>query len=170
MGRILELIAALPSSTVPADRTLSNWLTQRLQQVADHHGGVIPLHGRLFGQWMHYAFPRECPFPHVLGTTRPQTAEAWVRETRRDFSANKTEMQHYIAKPTPHQRRVTETGELDEVLSMESAMWTMEEELVVHREVQPAQRSSLGSWLRGAVFSVALLSGLMALKNSVDSK
>merc|ERR1719450_416719 len=168
--QILSLVAALPSSTVPGNRTLSSWLTHRLQEVANHHGGKIPLHGRLFGQWLHYAFPRECPFPHVLGTTRPQTAEAWVRETRRDFSANKTEMQHYIGKPAPHQRRVTETGELDEVLSMESAMWTMEEELVVHREIQPTQSAGLGPWLRGAVFSVAVLSGLMALKNSVDSK
>merc|ERR1719387_1760329 len=24
------------------------------------HGGRIPLHGRLFSQWMHHAFPREC--------------------------------------------------------------------------------------------------------------
>merc|ERR1719198_438872 len=168
--QILSLVAALPSSTVPGNRTLSSWLTHRLQEVANHHGGKIPLHGRLFGQWLHYAFPRECPFPHVLGTTRPQTAEAWVRETRRDFAANKTEMQHYISKPAPHQRRVTETGELDEVLSMESAMWTMEEELVVHREVQPVQGTTLGPWLRGAVFATAVLSGLMALKNSVDSK
>merc|ERR1719450_138403 len=168
--QILSLVAALPSSTVPGNRTLSSWLTHRLQEVATHHGGMIPLHGRLFGQWLHYAFPRECPFPHVLGATRPQTAEAWVRETRRDFSANKTEMQQYISKPAPHQRRAAETGELEEVLSMESAMWTMEEELVVHREVAPAQQGGLGAWLRGAVFAAAVLSGLMALKNSVDSK
>merc|ERR1719231_2165838 len=118
---IRALVAALPSSTVPGNRTLSSWLTHRLQEVADHHGGMVPLHGRLFGQW-----------------------------------------QHYISKPAPHQRRVTETGELHEVLSMESAMWTMEEELVVHREVQPPQRTALGLWLRGAVFTAALLSGLMA--------
>jgi len=168
--KILALVAALPSSTVPGNRTLSSWLTHRLQEVASHHGGMIPLHGRLFGQWLHYAFPRECPFPHVLGATRPQTAEAWVRETRRDFAANKTEMQHYISQAAPHQRRATETGELEEQLSMESAMWTMEEELVVARAVTPMQHGSLGPWIRGAVFTAAVLSGLMALKNSVDTK
>merc|ERR1712048_1223009 len=32
-------------------------------------GGLVPLHGRLFAQWLHYAFPRECPFPHRSGET-----------------------------------------------------------------------------------------------------
>lgn len=32
-------------------------------------GGMVPLHGRLFAQWLHYAFPRECPFPHKTGET-----------------------------------------------------------------------------------------------------
>lgn len=168
--RILGLVAALPSSTVPGNRTLSAWLTHRLHEVANHHGGMIPLHGRLFGQWLHYAFPRECPFPHVLGATRPQTAEAYVKETRRDFAANKTEMEHYVSLPAPHQQRATETGELHEVLAMESSMWTMEEELVVSREVAASQRSSSGSWIRGVMFTLAVVFGLISLKGTVDSK
>lgn len=32
-------------------------------------GGLVPLHGRLFAQWLHYAFPHECPFPHKSGET-----------------------------------------------------------------------------------------------------
>ena len=32
-------------------------------------GGMVPVHGRLFAQWLHYAFPRECPFPHKSGET-----------------------------------------------------------------------------------------------------
>merc|ERR1719322_1208044 len=31
--------------------------------VSAHHGGRVPLHGRLFAQWLHHAYPRECPFP-----------------------------------------------------------------------------------------------------------
>merc|ERR1719311_1420554 len=142
--RILALVSALPSSTVPGNRTLTPWLVHRLKQVASHHGGMIPLHGRLFGQWMHYAYPRECTFPHVLGEVRPQTAEQWVRETKRDFAANKTEMERFVSMPAPHQKRSSEAGELEEILSMESAMWTMEEELVVHREIQPVQATTLG--------------------------
>lgn len=167
--QILSLVSGLPSSTVAGNRTLSPWLVHRLEQVASHHGGMIPLHGRLFGQWMHYAYPRECTFPHVLGDVRPQTAEQWVRETKRDFAANKSEMESYIALPKPHERRASETGDMEEILSMETSMWTMHEELVVHREVAKPQ-GGLGPWIRGAVFLSAMASGLMALKNTVDSK
>merc|ERR1711862_713937 len=26
-------------------------------------GGVVPLHGRAFSQWMHFVFPHDCPYP-----------------------------------------------------------------------------------------------------------
>merc|ERR1719460_1038482 len=42
-------------------------LTSQLEQIAKAHGGKVPIHGRLFAQWLHYAFPRECPFPHKSG-------------------------------------------------------------------------------------------------------
>jgi len=167
---ILALVAGLPSSTMPGNRTLSTWLAHRLEEVAKHHGGMIPLHGRLFGQWMHYAFPRECTFPHVLGATRPQTTDQFVKETRRDPTANKTEMQRYVSLPAPHQRRATETGELQELLSMESAMWTMDEELVVARPVATPKQSPYALWFRGAVFVAVIVSSAVALKNSVDTK
>merc|ERR1719401_3031441 len=32
-------------------------LVARLEQIAAHHGGLVPLHGRLFAQWMHHAYP-----------------------------------------------------------------------------------------------------------------
>merc|ERR1719251_504496 len=41
----------------------------QLQRLAQMHGGQVPLHGRLFAQWLHYAFPRDCPFPHKAGDT-----------------------------------------------------------------------------------------------------
>merc|ERR1719386_533074 len=39
-------------------------LTKQLYRIAEINGGRIPLHGRLFAQWLHYVFPRECPYPH----------------------------------------------------------------------------------------------------------
>merc|ERR550514_1170682 len=45
-------------------------LQMQLDHIADAHKGKVPLHGRLFGQWMHRAFPRECPFPHRAGSTQ----------------------------------------------------------------------------------------------------
>merc|ERR1719299_211005 len=49
---------------------LKGSLTTQLQQIADSHDGTVPLHGRLFAQWLHYAFPRECPFPHKAGDSQ----------------------------------------------------------------------------------------------------
>jgi len=72
-SRIAAIVADLPSSTVEAPRTLSPALLGKLDDAAAHHGGTIQLHGRLFGQWMHHAFPREGPFPHVAGAPSPQT-------------------------------------------------------------------------------------------------
>merc|ERR1719217_1962545 len=73
-ARIAALVAALPSDTVDAPRNLSASLLQRLGEIAAVHGGHVPLHGRLFAQWMHHAYPRECPFPHVAGTTVPRSS------------------------------------------------------------------------------------------------
>ena len=39
----------------------------RLDEIASLHAGPVPLHSRLFRQWMHHAYPRECPYPHEAG-------------------------------------------------------------------------------------------------------
>merc|ERR1719221_911571 len=52
---------------------LDDSLRTQLNKIAANHGGKIPLHGRLFAQWLHYAFPAECPFPHVAGTAAART-------------------------------------------------------------------------------------------------
>merc|ERR1719343_1675177 len=39
-------------------------LRAQLQEIAQANHGKVPLHGRLFAQWLHFVFPTECPFPH----------------------------------------------------------------------------------------------------------
>merc|ERR1719330_1409839 len=65
---VAELVAGLPSDTVAAPRNLSIPMRRRLDDIAARHGGSIPLHGRLFAQWMHHAFPNECSYPHMSGS------------------------------------------------------------------------------------------------------
>merc|ERR1719265_3113860 len=65
---IIKLVPTISSATMPNNRTLAPWLLKRLDEVAKHHGGVVSLHSRLFVQWLHYAYPRECSFPHASGT------------------------------------------------------------------------------------------------------
>jgi hypothetical protein len=78
--RIAELVGELSSETVRAPRELPADLMNRLEQIAGTHGGHVPLHGRLFAQWMHHAFPRECPFPHEKGATGVQTPDEWMED------------------------------------------------------------------------------------------
>lgn len=42
-------------------------LDAQLHRMASENGGQVHLHGRLFAQWLHFAFPRECPFPYETG-------------------------------------------------------------------------------------------------------
>merc|ERR1719401_3231685 len=79
--RVLGLVTSLPSASVPANRTLPAGLVRKLEEVAAHHGGVVPLHGRLFAQWMHFAYPRECMYPHVSNTTGGLSPEEWEEAT-----------------------------------------------------------------------------------------
>jgi len=73
-----ELIAVVQNISSPSSPTddppvLVGALSDQLEKVAESHGGRVPLHGRLFAQWMHYAFPRECPFPHKIGAFAQHT-------------------------------------------------------------------------------------------------
>merc|ERR1740130_24241 len=66
-SKILEVVGGMTSpTTLDEDEPphLNAALIQQLEQVAKANDGQVPLHGRLFAQWLHYVFPRECPFPH----------------------------------------------------------------------------------------------------------
>lgn len=79
--KIASVVSGLPSDTVAAPRVLPAPLLNRLGQIAKAHGGDVNIHGRLFAQWMHHAYPRECPYPHEAGHASPQTADEWMAKT-----------------------------------------------------------------------------------------
>merc|ERR1719512_176231 len=120
-SQIAKLVSALHSDTVDAPRNLSTALLERLHGIAKLHGGQVPLHGRLFSQWMHHAYPRECPFPHVSGTTNPMSPDDWMAHWGIDnVEASMEEMQLH------HSRLEQETsGEDDNELP-----WIHVEELL----------------------------------------
>jgi len=78
-GEVLRAVAALPSSSMPAPRTLANSLVQQLAEVTERHGGEVPLRGRLFSKWMHSAYPRECPYPQGR-ETKHLLSRQWLEE------------------------------------------------------------------------------------------
>jgi len=75
--QLLVLVGNLSSFFVDAPRHLSAELEAKLQTIADRHGGAVPLHGRLFAQWMHFAFPQECPFPHLAEDALAMNPSQW---------------------------------------------------------------------------------------------
>jgi len=77
-GRIVEVVRTLGSDSVRAPRELPTKLVQRLDDAThDAAGGRVPIHGRLFAQWMHHAFPNECSYPHELGSWSYRHPEDW---------------------------------------------------------------------------------------------
>jgi len=83
-ARIADLVSKMASDTVDAPRNLSATVVSRLDAIAEQHDGQVPLHGRLFKQWMHHAYPLECAYPHAADTTRPLTQDEWMEETGAD--------------------------------------------------------------------------------------
>lgn len=145
--KIIALVNALPSSTVDGNRTLPQWLVGRLNEVAAHHQGTVPLHSRLFMQWMHFAYPRECPYPHLSGATSKTRVEDVIKQDLDNFVASKDEMMQHISVPLPKM-----TADAD-------AMWTMEEELIMWHHAGPTDPSSSFRrvYFLGSLMSAALV-------------
>eukprot|EP00418_Pyrodinium_bahamense_P029420 CAMPEP_0179133300 /NCGR_PEP_ID=MMETSP0796-20121207/63385_1 /TAXON_ID=73915 /ORGANISM="Pyrodinium bahamense, Strain pbaha01" /LENGTH=575 /DNA_ID=CAMNT_0020832259 /DNA_START=114 /DNA_END=1841 /DNA_ORIENTATION=+ len=78
--RLLGVVGNLSSPSVDAPRKLPVALEERLHAIAAHHGGAVPLHGRLFAQWMHFAFPSECPHPHASEDPAVLTPRHWLNK------------------------------------------------------------------------------------------
>jgi len=127
-SEISAIVGHLLSPTQQTERQLSPWLLQQLNSVAAQHGGVVPLHGRLFSQWMHFAYPRECPYPYVSGTVAPKHLAALIesQETVNEAVASKDEMKtHFDSMPTRVEKILNASAH------EELTMLSMEEELVV---------------------------------------
>lgn len=130
-ARIVELVEDLSSSTTEAPRSLPAPLVKRLEKIVVQQGGVVPLHGRLFAQWMHHAYPRECTYPHLSGTTNPLTPEMWTKQTGEDSCSDAETMRWHVeeAKQGFRARHATDSADTD-------LPWSAEEELfVIHPEV-----------------------------------
>jgi hypothetical protein len=125
---IWKLVANLPSSVVGASHELPHQLLERLEEISAKHNGKVPIHGRLFAQWLHHAYPRDCPYPHAKGTTRPQTADEWIAETGKESSHTREEMEQFVK--TAAEFEVTDDGDITNAVVLP---WSDDEELLVVR-------------------------------------
>lgn len=175
---IAEIVRGMSTDTVDAPRELSETLMQRLREISALHGGRVPLHGRLFAQWLHHAFPRECPFPHQASATSPLTPDEWIKETgNADSQATEEEMlKHIVPDDTcpvtgcpkgededglpwnPLEELLQSTQQYSGIVNGESEMKLLLEEV---DEVGQEVGSSVGS-IMSTLFSATTVAGLLA--------
>lgn len=134
--QLTQLVSSLGAEYALDERSWTE-LQARLGDIADSEGQV-PLHGRLFAQWLHHAFPRVCPFPHEAGsflasTAAPLEASAEAMRSRIDEAPDKS------------------TTSLEQ---FKYAMWTDTEQLV------DANKHQVRSWGRSYV-SILMFAGVV---------
>merc|ERR1719277_2780124 len=143
---------------------ISASLRRQLEEIASAHGGQVPIHGRLFAQWLHYAFPRECPFPHKTGAVSARTPV----EFGHGYIATKTDMQEHAGLADVPQAPVDK----------EDLQWmsqcSSEEELIADYRVHlraPWEPSSLGAAvvLGAAAVALATFSGAAGFSKSTKA-
>jgi len=160
-SQIVEFISALPSDTVQAPRVLPTSLTQRLEGIAALHNGRVPLHGRLFAQWMHHAYPHECPYPHMSGTTNPLTQEKWM--TSSIYGDQPLEVGEEEIRRLLEESRLTEPASETELQQL--LPWHEEEELFVSSPTLPRAASAAdGMFSRGFVLMTIISSAVLLVR------
>merc|ERR1719336_2014075 len=80
--QLLRLVGNMSTSSVDAPRDLSETLVDKLWAIADRHSGKVPLHARLFAQWMHFAFPSECTYPQIVEDAAVLRPSHWSGQQR----------------------------------------------------------------------------------------
>lgn len=126
-----EILLALPASSSSRSLRASSKpliaprLVHRLEDVAAHHDGQVPIHSRLFSQWLHHVYPLECPYPHLSGTKSPEWMEDFESETGRVSVFSDSEMRSFIHNNSMVEKRKTLMH--NDIGSC--APWTDEEEL-----------------------------------------
>jgi len=166
-SQIIKLVEDMPSSTISAPRKISATLLNRLNDIAAQHGGMVPLHGRLFAQWLHHAFPRECPYPHLSGTTSQRSSDEWLAASGNSAEATEEEMLQFTEIAN-----LTQSMAAQDPMAVEDLLtWSTEEELlVVRKELELVGRTgSFRSSVQGVMMFGAAASLALGLVISVKS-
>merc|ERR1719221_93319 len=133
---------------------LDDSLAVQLQQVAEMHGGKVPLHGRLFAQWLHYVFPHECPFPHKTGSV----ATLGPTEFGEDFMAQNEDMRKFAKNASAADAHLAASREELHWMSQ----WSEEEEFIVDYSHELRGRWGFGHGLLAVAGLAVLAAGGVA--------
>merc|ERR1719343_1801797 len=169
---IAELMADLSTQTVVAPRTLSGSLRRKLDLIAEQHGGHVPLHGRMFAQFLHHAFPNECPQPRAPGVAEaPMSHDEWQASRNTSALVSKAVMKELMGR----------AAKTEDAASSEEPplLWTDEEELLTSLDLerlhstgaklQQGREGVLRIMLRFVAMCAAVASSIAILAESVRS-
>lgn len=164
---ILSLVGNMSAPVSLEDDELAHLdaaLVSQLEQIAAANGGKVPLHGRLFSQWLHYVFPRACPFPHKAGTAALVTPSQFGDK----YIASDEEMRSHASSVNS-----TEVSpQLDKEELQWMSQWSPEEELFADYsagELPAPWDSSLLLVGGGAALAVAALLGAVSFSRKSAS-
>jgi len=143
--QILAAISGVSTATVSSPRVLEPGMTVRLELLGERNGGKVPLYGRLFSQWLHFAFPRECPYPQLSGSTNPLSPEEYTKVKSEKPTMKIQDVHGYIEGAAAQAAQGVSVQEEDSLMST----WSDEEEIFFVPEEAPP--SLVGAFLRGAV-------------------
>jgi hypothetical protein len=144
-----DLLALVSNMSELFDETgpVSDALASKLFKVASRHDGVVPLHGRLFAQWLHFAFPLECPYPHVIQT---------------DQLGNAAAMSYYSS--TIRNSTAMADQDVAEDENLVSSHWTDDELLpYVEFATEPSRNQRFGDICRMACVDLLRLGAIIAV-------
>lgn len=117
----------LEESGGPQPRKRRAALAARLERLAEASEGRVPLHSRLFAQWLHYAFPRECPFPHKAGEFAGHTLTTGAYGLERALATGEEIQLH--SKVSRKLKKVVARGGPEVLESNPMTQWSDDEEL-----------------------------------------
>jgi hypothetical protein len=151
---IIHALETMPdTATIEADK-VSDTLRSRLEEVAAVNHGKVPLHGRLFAQWLHYVFPRDCPFPHLAGTVNPLTPMKYEDALGEDSTnASDEEVAQFLQSDAARVSPSPDAG---------AAMWNLKEHILESSTPSDFATSPMKQVLR-TISGLGLLATLIGL-------
>jgi len=151
---MIRAVESMPDTSSIQARKVSPALRSRLEEIAQVNGGKVPLHGRLLAQWLHFVFPRDCPFPHVAGTVNPQTPVKYEEVLGEDSTnASDDEVEQFLQSDAARMGPSPDAG---------AGMWNLKEHILESSTPSDLATSPLKQLLR-TLSCLGLLAGLIAL-------
>eukprot|EP00927_Polykrikos_kofoidii_P066930 TRINITY_DN6248_c0_g2_i1.p1 TRINITY_DN6248_c0_g2~~TRINITY_DN6248_c0_g2_i1.p1 ORF type:complete len:595 (-),score=92.36 TRINITY_DN6248_c0_g2_i1:54-1838(-) len=120
---LIAIVQHLSSSSMEHGR-LSRAILRRLYDIAAHHDGVVPLHGQLFAEWMHYAYPRECTYPQMFGSAHAQSVREWESVAQHSGGLSEDELRNEVAELEAMEVQMMSRANAGDESDLSGTCWT----------------------------------------------